>query len=343
MWSKQIVRSTVFVAVVVLAISGALTACGTAPDSAQTETGAGTTVTPETSGQDGAQTAELPPVSAVPLAAGEKLRVVATTNLIADAVRQVGGDHVDLWTLMPPGVDPHSYAATPQDLRTLSQAHVIFANGLGLEEALAPVLESGGDAVVVEVNTGVEPLEDDEEGHSHEGGNPHTWQRVETVQVWVENIEHILSELDPAHAEAYASAAQAYQERLAALDEEIRATVAQIPEANRKLVTDHDTLAYLADEYGFEIIGAVIPSFSTAAAPSAQELAQLQDQLKEAGVPAIFVGTTVNPDLEQQLADDLGIDLVPVYSDSLSDADGPAATYIEMMRYTVNAIAEALR
>lgn len=293
----------------------------------------------------------LPPLPAVALGAGEKLQVVATTNLVADVVAQVGGERITLYTLIGPGVDPHSYSTTPQDLRTLEGAQVVFINGLHLEAALADLL-GGLTAPVVPVNAGITPRAISEEAsgeHSaeeedhHEGGDPHTWQRVANVKRWVENIQASLSQLDPANAAAYQAAAAAYLAALATLDAEIRAKIEGIPVESRKLVTDHETFGYFADEYGFTIIGALIPSLSTAAEPSAQALAALQDQLAAAGVKAIFVGTTVNPRLAEQIAQDLGIQVVRLYSDSLSASDGPAATYLDFMRYNVNAMVAALQ
>lgn len=294
----------------------------------------------------------LPTLTAVTLAAGEKLQVVASTTLVADIVAQVGGNHIALHPLMRPGIDPHSYTSTPQDMRTLDSAHVVFINGLHLEDALAVRLGSL-TAPVISVNVGVIPREltsaEHSEGaveqdeHRHEDADPHTWQRVANVKQWVENVRTTLRQLDPPNADAYNAAAAAYLQQLDALDAEIRAKVATIPAANRKLVTDHETFGYFADEYGFTIVGALIPSLSTSAEPSAQALAALQDQLTKEGVKAIFVGTTVNPRLADQIAQDLGIQVVSLYSDSLSAPDGPAATYLDFMRYNVNAIVAALQ
>lgn len=292
----------------------------------------------------------LPPLTAVSLAAGAKLQVVASTNLVADVVAQVGGEHIDLHTLIGPGLDPHSYTSTPQDMRTLEEAQVVFINGLHLEETLADRL-GALTAPVVAVNIGVitrmlAPDEHEEvaaaDEHHHEGADPHTWQRVGNVKQWVENVRATLAQLDPPNAAAYKAAAAAYLQQLDELDAEIQAKLATIPPANRKLVTDHETFGYFADEYGFTIVGALIPSLSTAAEPSAQALAALQDQVTKEGVKAIFVGTTVNPHLADQIAQDLGIQVVSLYSDSLSAADGPAATYLDFMRYNVNAIVGAL-
>ncbi len=289
----------------------------------------------------GAAPASLPTLTPAALAAGEKLRVVATTNIVGDVVRQVGGDAIDLTLLLPPATDPHSYQARPDDLRQLNAADVVFINGLHLEEAMAPVLENlDSGAPVIAVNTGVATLE---LGPAPAGADPHTWMDVRNVQQWVETIAAVLAALDPAHADEFAANAVAYQTQLAALHEEITATAAAIPAARRKFVTDHDNLRYLARAYGFTIAGAVIPSLSTLAAPSAQELAALQQQVVQEGVTAILVGTTVNPDVAQQIAADTGAVVTPIYTDSLSDASGPAATYLAMMRYNLAQIAAALK
>lgn len=311
--------------------------------------------TPTTTQEDdhhaAAESAEaLPELTPVALTEGEKLRVVATTNIVGDVVHQVGGDAIELVQLLPPGTDPHSYQARPDVLRALNQAHVVFINGLHLEEAMAPVLESlDSGAPVIAVNTGVTPRElqeehadADAEAHHHEGADPHTWMDVRNVEVWVSNIAAVLTALDPAHAGEYTANATAYMARLAELHQEIATTLASVPAARRKLVTDHDNLGYLAAAYDLTIVGAVIPSLSTMAAPSAQELAALQQQITQEGVKAILVGNTVNPNVAQQLARDTGAVVTAIYTDSLSDANGPAATYIEMMRYNLAQIVAAL-
>jgi ABC-type Zn uptake system ZnuABC Zn-binding protein ZnuA len=164
---------------------------------------------------------------------------------------------------------------------------------------------------------------------------------VPNVIVWTENIALALSALDPAHDDAYALAAAAYRTELEALNSELHALAGSLPIEQRKLVTDHDSLGYLAHEYGFTMVGMVIPSLSTVASASAQELATLEEQITQEGVKAIFVGTTVNPRLAEQLAVDLGIQIVPMYTDSLSDASGPAPSYVEFMRHNMQTIVGA--
>jgi manganese/iron transport system substrate-binding protein len=153
----------------------------------------------------------------------------------------------------------------------------------------------------------------------------------------------VLSDLDPQHADSYEANAEAYEAELEALDDWIRDQVAGVPEERRLLVTDHALLTYFAAQYGFEQIGAVIPATTTVAEPSAQELAALQDVIGEYSVPAIFVGHEVSSRVAEQIASDTGIELVFIYTESLSDADGPAATYLDYMRYNVNAIVNGLR
>ncbi len=275
----------------------------------------------------------LPLLTALDLPPGTKLRVVATTNLVADVVRRVGGDAIDLIALLPPGADPHGYQTTPNDLRDLNDAHLLFVNGLGLEESLASVLDEAS-ARTVSVNVGVTVIGAEEEHsgedeHDHAGGNPHTWWSIAAVAQWTHNIEQALAAVDPAHAEQYAANGADYRAELAGLRTELEALVGQIPPGERKLATDHDTLAYFAQDFGFAVVGLIVPSSSSLGEPSAQHLAQLQDQIRAENVRAIFVGSTVNPQQAERLAQDLGIRVVPIFTDSLSAADGPASTYLE--------------
>jgi ABC-type Zn uptake system ZnuABC Zn-binding protein ZnuA len=258
-------------------------------------------------------------------------------------VRAVGGDAIALTVLLPMGTDPHSYEPTPQDVAAVADADVVFVNGAGLEVFLDSLLESaGGDAHVVSVSEGIEFLRLGDE-HEHGDFDPHVWFDPNNVLVWVENVEQALSILDPANAEAYAANASEYRVALQELDDWIQSQVAQIPKANRKLVTDHASFGYFAERYGFEQIGAVFPGFSTLTEPSAQERAELEEAIRALGVQAIFVGTTINPSLAQQVAEDTGAQLVFLYSGSLSEPNGPANNYLRLMRYDVSAIVDALR
>jgi ABC-type Zn uptake system ZnuABC Zn-binding protein ZnuA len=162
------------------------------------------------------------------------------------------------------------------------------------------------------------------------------------VIAWTHNVAHALSALDPDNAVVYEASGSAYEAELKELDAWIREQLAQVPEKNRKLVTDHATFSYLAQQYGFQQLGAVFPGYSTLAQPSAQDLAELEDRIREFDVRAVFVGLTISPDLAERVADDTGVQLVFLYSGSLSEPGGPADDYLSFMRYNVSAIAEAL-
>lgn len=282
------------------------------------------------------------------------IKVVATTNIVGDVVSQVGGQLIDLTVLIPPGADPHSFQPTPQDMARVVDAQVIFINGAGLETFMQALLEnSGSQARQVEVSAGIQLLEasahddhDEDEAHSEEDehvGDPHVWMDPNNVLVWVDRIEEALVEMDPENAVLYRENAAAYRQELASLDAWIVAQINQIPQENRKLVTDHQLFVYFAERYGFEQVGAIIPGYSTLSEPSAMELARLEDDIRDLGVRAILVGNTVNPALAQRVANDTGTQLVFFYTGSLTGADGPAATYLDYMRFNVNAIVEALK
>jgi ABC-type Zn uptake system ZnuABC Zn-binding protein ZnuA len=311
-------------------------------------------------------TATLQPV---PLEEEESLRVVATTNIVGDIVGQVGGDRIELTTLMGTGVDPHGFVPTPSSSAAIYDAHVVFLSGAGLEASLEEMIdEAGGSAVHVDLSEGLDLLEapghlvreddeagDDEEegetgpgegtgtgGHGHGDRDPHVWFSVPNVIAWVDRIEGALSALDPDAAQAYAQNAQAYAQELEALDAWVMDQVASIPEANRKLVTNHPAFVYLADRYGLEQVGAVYP-VSPSSEPSAQDIAALQDAIREYGVPAVFTESTVNPKLAEQVASDTGVSLVSLYTGSVGEPGSGAETYMLLIRYNVEAIVEALR
>jgi manganese/iron transport system substrate-binding protein len=282
-------------------------------------------------------------------AAGNGIKVVATTTIVADVVRQVGGDLVDVTTLLPAGTDPHSFEPRPQDAAAVADAKLVFANGAGLEEFLTPLVQSAGaQDRVVEVSQGITLLTFSEEvhgsviGQDHTSGDPHTWTDPKNVMTWVENITAALSKLDPEHASVYRSNADAYLAQLRDLDSWIRQQVQAVPAERRTLVTDHAILGYFAKEYGFEQVGTISVSFSSMATPSAQELAALEDAVRQYSVPAIFVGNSVNPALAEQVASDTGVKLVTFYTGSLS-VDNQADSYLKYMRYNVNAIVNALK
>lgn len=279
-------------------------------------------------------------------------KVIASTTIVADVVRAITGDTTDLTTLLPPGTDPHTFEPSPQDLSKISEARLIFLNGAGLEELMEPLIVNAGgsaqvihlsDAIVLLEGTGEDIHAATESSSVHPTGDPHVWTDPNNLLVWVDAIETALTELNPAQASTYQANAARYRTELEALDEWIQAKVAQIPVNNRKLVTDHLEFTYFARRYGFTLTGAVIPNYSTSAETSAQELAALEDVIRSHRVRAIFVGNTTNPDLAQQVAADTGVQLVSLLTGSLTEAGGSASTYLDYMRYNVNAISEALK
>jgi ABC-type Zn uptake system ZnuABC Zn-binding protein ZnuA len=284
----------------------------------------------------------------ITLGPGEQLHVLATTSIVADVVAAVGGSRVEVTALVPTGVDPHTFEPTPQDVRSVAEAQVIFENGLGLEAFLGNLMKSAGGGVpVVSVSADIEPLPAggyaaQEQTTAHVEWDPHVWLDPQNVILWTKVIEASLSALDPQGAADYARAADEYRLKLQALDAEIDAELAAIPKGQRRLVTDHEEFAYFARRYGFEIVGAVVPAPSAAAEPSARELAALEDAIRSTGVRAVFVSSVVTPALAGQVAKDTGIQLVTLYAHSLSDRGGPAPTYLELMRLNARLIAEAL-
>jgi ABC-type Zn uptake system ZnuABC Zn-binding protein ZnuA len=317
--------------------------CGPQPGEPAAEATAEHEHTDEDHAHEEEAAGEFSPVS---LAAGEKLKVVAANSIVADMVKNVAGDLVELTFLIPLGSAPHSFQVTPQDVANMAEAHVFFANGLGLEEFLSELIENaGGKVVVVSLSAGVEEREgrEGDEEHGHGSVDPHTWTTPANAIIFVHNIEQALSALDPANAETYRANAEAYEAELAELDAWVKAQIETIPAENRQLVTDHAIFGYYADRYGLEQIGAVIPSFSTTAEPSAQELAKLEDVIKEQGVKAIFIGNTVNPGLAQRVAEDTGIQLVTLYTESLGPEGSGVETYVDYIRYNTQAIIEALK
>jgi manganese/iron transport system substrate-binding protein len=286
---------------------------------------------------------------------GRKIRVLSTTTLVGDVVSQVGGDRIEQSILIPPGVDEHGFQPSPQDLAKTVQADLIFINGAGLEGFIDKLVQNASENIAVTaVSDGIELLEGeahleedeehlDEENEEQEEGDPHTWTDPNNVIIWVNNIEKALSEADPNSASYYSENANRYRQQLRELDTWVVEQVNQIPQERRKLVTDHTVFTYFASRYGFEQIGAVVPGYSTLAQPSAQQMAELEDTIRALQVPAVFVGNTINPALSERVAADTQTRLVYILTGSLTEEGGPGPTYVEYVKYNVNAIVEALK
>ena len=276
--------------------------------------------------------------------AGAGLSVVAVEGFLADIAQNVAGSRALVSTLIPSGVDPHAYEPTPGDLARVADSDVLIVNGAGLERFLTEMLRNaGGERLVIEASAGLTSRSVPGSGE-HEESDPHFWLDPSNVLRYVENIRAGLSQVDPAGATTYDANAKEYSARLKELDQWIAAQVAAIPTGRRLLVTNHESLGYFADRYGFRIVGSIIPSVSTDASPSARQLAELVDAVKAAGVRAVFLETGSNPRLAEQLAREAGIRVVTqLYTHSSGPGGGPAAGYIGMMEYDTRAIVDALK
>jgi len=269
-------------------------------------------------------------------------RVLAVESFLADIARNVAGERLTVESLIPLGMDPHAYEPTPGDAAKLADCNVLILNGAGLESFLDPLLANTKGQMVITASAGLEPRPDP--SGEHPEGDPHFWLDPNNVFKYVENIRDGLSQVDPGGATTYAANAAAYLEQLKVLDQWIIQQVAAIQPDRRLLVTNHESLGYFAQRYGFTVIGAVIPSFSTDSAPTARQMADLITQIKASGAPAIFLEMGANPQLAQQIAADTGVKVVTnLYTHSLSDPDGPAPTYIDLMKYNVSQIVAGCR
>ncbi|MGQ9700742.1 MAG: metal ABC transporter substrate-binding protein [Candidatus Bipolaricaulaceae bacterium] len=264
--------------------------------------------------------------------------VVGTNPIVADIARQVAGDRVEVVSLIPLGTDPHGFEPSPKDFQILLGANLILAVGAGLEEHLSSLLDLPELRIkCLTLSEGL-PLLLSPEGVP----NPHLWLDPTLVWHWVDKIATAFSELFPEYADFFASRKAAYQGELLALHAWIQKEVEKIPPERRLLVTDHYALGYFAARYGFTEVGAIVPSESTLAEPSAQELAELIQKIRELRIPAIFVGPTFNPTLAEQVAQASGAQVVVLYLGTLTGPEGPAPSYLHLMRENVRRIVEAL-
>jgi zinc/manganese transport system substrate-binding protein len=260
--------------------------------------------------------------------------VVATTTQVADLVREVGGDRVNVDGMLRPGGDPHDYEPRPSDVASVAKAEVVFRSGGEVDHWLDDVIgNAGGDAPVVSLIDSVHRLADD----------PHWWQNPRNAVRAVETIRARLAKLDPGGASVYRRNAERVQSGLRKLDAGIAACVARVPPAKRKIVTTHDALGYFADRYGVEVVGAVIPSLSTQAQASAGDVQRLVEQIRREGVEAVFPESSVNPDIERAIARESGARIGDsLYADSLGAAGTPGATYAGALAADADALVRGM-
>lgn len=267
--------------------------------------------------------------------------ILTTNTILADIARNVAGDQLVTQSLLPFGTNPYSYQPAPQDTRKISESKVVVINGADYERPLDTLLATAKDKKeFIEASAGLRLVTDPE---NDQEVDPHLWLDPNNVIVYVDNIRAGLTHFNPEEADVYDTNARAYIAQLQELDAWINGQVAQIPPKRRVLVTNHDSVEYFAERYGFKVVGSIINGFSSEASPSDQEMADLTDRIKLFEAPAIFLDAADNPALAQQIASETGVKVVTdLHLESLTEGD-PAATYLDMMRYNVSKIVEALK
>ncbi len=283
---------------------------------------------------------------------GEKVQIAVTVSVLQDLVEQVGGDRVEAFSLVPVGGSPETFQPSPRDAGRISEARVVFENGMGLDAWVEDLVESAGNEEqrVVELSEGLEPLEGEEHAeeapkehggeHEHaEGGNPHLWLNVANAEHYVERIRDALAETDPDGAEEYEANAEEYLAELEKLDGYIKEKAESIPEERRKLVTFHDAFPYFAEAYGFELVGVVLEN--PEAEPGSREVAEVVRTIEEEQVPVVFTEPQFNTGLADTIAREAGVEVRELYTDTLVE-DEAGSTYDAMMRTNIDRISEAL-
>lgn len=306
------------------------------------------------------------------------LNVVASFSILGDMVEEVGGEHVDVSTLVGPDGDAHVFSPSPTDARAVGEADLFIINGLHFEGWLDRLVEASGyEGPIVVASQGIDALSFDEErsahdhgheghdhghshdhnhdnnhnhdhshgdahaGHDHGAKDPHAWQDLQNGKQYVENIRDALVEADPEHAAAYRDNAEQYIQAIDALDAEVHQRISEIPDANRVLITNHDAFGYFANAYGLDVLSPV--GLSTAAEPSAADMAKLIQQIQKRDVKALFLENMTNPALLEQLADETGVAIGgTLYAGALAPK-GEASTYLGMFRHNVDTLTDALK
>jgi len=277
--------------------------------------------------------------------AAERVPVVASFSILADLVRQVGGERVVVTALVGPDGDAHVYQPSPADAKTLASAKLVVVNGLGFEGWIPRLAKaSGTKAEMVTASAGIKPLERDEGGHGQGPGHvadPHAWQDVGNARRYVAVIRDALSKVDPEGAQAYAANAAAYSGQLDKLEAEVRDAAARIPADRRRVITTHDAFGYFAAAYGFQFIAP--QGVSTESEASAKDVAAIIRQIRAEKIPAVFLENVSDPRLMERITRETGAKIGGrLYSDALSGQDGPAGTYIDMMRNNIRELSAAL-
>jgi ABC-type Zn uptake system ZnuABC Zn-binding protein ZnuA len=282
---------------------------------------------------------------------------LAVETFLADITQNVANNRLKIDSLIPIGIDPHEFEPVPADFAKISKNKILIINGSGFEGWLEQMLKNAGsNNYIIEASKGLgdkinfqsdnnpQDNKTSENEKTHSGINPHFWLDPIFVIEYVKNISSELAKIDPGSKEIYKINEQKYIAQLKDLDEWIKIRVKILPENKRLLVTNHESLGYFADRYGFKIVGTIIPGFSTDASITAKEFAGLIVAVKSSEVKVIFLETGSNPNLAEQLAAETGIKVVyNLYTHSLSDPEGEASTYINMIKFNVNTIVNNLQ
>ena len=282
--------------------------------------------------------------------------VVATFSILADMVERIGGEHVDVTTLVGPDGDAHVYQPTPAAARSVSEAAILVVNGLEFEGWLERLVEASGfEGVRVVATDGIEPIayEDDHDHHDHHHDHaghdhhhhgafdPHAWQSLGNAVTYVDNITAALAQADPENADTFQQNRAAYVAEIEALDAEIREVLAVLPQARRTIVTSHDAFQYFGRDYGLTFLAP--QGLSTESEASAQDVARLIERIREEGISAVFVENITDSRLLEQIANETGATIGgTLYPGALSGPAGPAPTYLDMMRHNAATLAQAL-
>jgi zinc/manganese transport system substrate-binding protein len=273
---------------------------------------------------------------ASPLHAAERLNVVASFSILGDFVRTIGGDRVNVTTLVGADSDVHVYTPAPSDAKRIADAKLVIVNGLGLEGWLPRLVQSSGSkAQVVTASAGIAPLK------LGSTADPHAWQSVPNARVYVTDIANALVAADPDDADFFRAQAKAYLDKLETLDREVREAVARIPADRRKVISTHDAFGYFAAEYGIQFVAPL--GVSTETEPSARDIAAIIGQIRAQKIPAVFLENISDDRLIRRIAAETGAKVGgTLISDGLTGEKGPAPTYIDMVRHNIKALTSAL-
>lgn len=276
--------------------------------------------------------------------AADKIKAVASFSILGDMVKQVGGDRVEVTTLVGPDGDAHVYEPTPADARNLAASNILFVNGLGFEGWMDRLEKSSGfKGPVVVASKGVSPRQmvEDEDGKTEEITDPHAWQSLANGKIYVANIRDGLIAADPAGKATYEANAAAYLDAITKEEAAVKDTLGKLPEDRRRIITSHDAFGYFGAAYGIEVIAP--EGVSTESEASAKDVAKIIRQIKAGKIPAVFIENITDHRLLDQIARETGAKIGgTLYTDALSAPDGPAPTYLGMFRHNVETLSQAL-